>query len=169
MRTIVVLLFMLHVNVAISQDIIKCHTGKEMNVEVSEVGENSIFFRYPGEGVSQSIGKAAVSQIRFKSGRIQEVTEKVSVAGKDGWEHVTITTNPNDIIGLKRVGEIKAKAGGYWSMRTTKGSDRKATERIKRETAEKGGHVIFIQQHETSGRGFYKNPESIQSGVAYGY
>ncbi|KAA0992761.1 hypothetical protein [Dyadobacter aurulentus] len=169
MKVICTLFFISFGGLAFCQDVIKCHTGKNLQVEVTEVGENSIYYKFPGESVTQSIGKAAVSEIEFKSGRVQEISEKIDVGGKDGWQNVIITSNNSDVVGLRRVGEIKAKAGGYGSLRTTKGSDKKATERIKREAAEKNGHVVLIHQHETTGRGFNKNPESIQSGVAYGY
>jgi hypothetical protein len=154
---------------AFGQDVIYCHSGKQLRVKVAQVGENSISYLFSGESVVNTIGRAAVSRIQFESGRIEEISETISISGNDGWENVIITNNPNEIVGLKRLGEIKAKAGGYWSLRSTKGSDRKSTERIKREAAELGGHVVYLQQHETKGRALYSNPESFQSGVAYGY
>ncbi|QRR01420.1 hypothetical protein [Dyadobacter sandarakinus] len=110
-----------------------------------------------------------VAKIKYESGREEMVSEMVTIDGEDGWQNVLITNNRNDIVGLKRLGEIKSKAGGYASLRTTQGSDRKATERIKREAAKRGGHLVYIQQHETTGGSYGKNPESFQSGVAYGY
>lgn len=154
---------------AFGQDVIYCHSGKQLRVKVTQVGENSISYSYYGESVVNTIGKPVVSRIRFESGRTEDISKLVDVSGRDGWENVIITNNPSDVVGLKRLGEIKSKAGGVWSLRTTKGSDRKATERIKRDAAELGGHVVYLQQHETKGRGFYSNPESFQSGVAYGY
>lgn len=152
-----------------SQDVLFRHGASERKVNIIAVDDYAIKYAYPGETVVNSIGRAAVAKIIYSSGRVEQISELIDVTGNDGWKNVIITSNPNEVIGLVRAGEIKAKAGGYWSMRSTKGSDRKATERIKREAAELGGHIVFIQQHETSGRGFYKNPESIQSGVAYSY
>lgn len=169
MKQVVIFFALLVSYAAVGQDVIYCHSGKQLRVKVTQVGENSISYSYLGESVVNSIGKPVVARIRFESGRTEEISELIDVAGKDGWENVIITNNPGEVVGLKRLGEIKSKAGGVWSMRTTKGSDRKATERIKREAAELGGHVVYLQQHETKGRGFYTNPESFQSGVAYGY
>lgn len=153
-----------------AQDTIVKHSGDKLEkVKVVAVNDYSIVFTYPGETVTNTVGKAAVDRIVFESGRVAQVSDFISTEGRDGWENVLITDNPNEIIGLRRVGEVKAKAGGYGSLRTTKGSDRKATERLKKEVVDLGGHVVFIQQHETKGRGFNSNPESIQSGVAYGY
>ncbi|MEO6285821.1 MAG: hypothetical protein ABIN80_28600 [Dyadobacter sp.] len=154
---------------ALSQDLLVSHGAPDRTVSVVSVDDYSIKYAYPGESVTRSIGRAAVAKIVYASGRIEKFSDMVNVSGRDGWENVVITNNPNEVIGLQRAGEIKSKAGGYWSMRSTKGSDRKATERIKREAAALGGHVVYIQQHQTKGRGFYSNPESIQSGVAYGY
>jgi hypothetical protein len=153
-----------------SQDIIVKHSGSRLEkVKVIAVNDYSITFSNPGETVTNTIGKAAVDRVIFESGRVEQISEPVSVKGDEGWKNVIVTNNPNEVIGLRRVGEVKAKAGGYGSLRTTKGSDRKATERLKKEVVELGGHVVFIQQHETKGRGYNANPESIQSGVAYGY
>lgn len=155
---------------AYSHDTIIKHSGDKIEkVKVVAVNDYSITFTYSGETVTNTVGKAAVERIVFESGRVERVTDFVSTKGRDGWQNVMITDNPNEVVGLRRVGEVKSKAGGYWSFRTTKGSDRKATERIKKEVVELGGHVVFIQQHETKGRALYSNPESIQSGVAYGY
>jgi len=155
---------------AYAQDTIVKHSGDRLEkVKVVAVNDYSIVFTYPGETATNTVGKAAVDKILFESGRVQQITEYISTKGRDGWERVLITDNPNEVIGLRRVGEVKSKAGGYWSFRSTKGSDRKATERIKKEVVELGGHVVFIQQHQTKGRAVYSNPESIQSGVAYGY
>lgn len=166
-KTILLLLMPL---LTYAQDTIVKHSGDRLeNVKVISVNDYSIVFTYPGESVTNTVGKAAVDKILYQSGRVQPVSEFVSTKGREGWENVVITNNPNEVIGLRRVGEVKSKAGGYWSFRSTKGSDRKATERIKKEVVELGGHVVFIQQHETKGRAFYSNPESIQSGVAYGY
>jgi hypothetical protein len=155
---------------AMSQDIISTHTGADMQVKILAVNENSISFAYSGETVTNTIGKAAVSKVKYASGREELISEKVNVTGEEGWKNVVITNNPNEVVGLKRRGEVKGKAGGYWGVRTTKGADKKATERIKKDAVEMGAHVVYIQQHETTGRkGYYSNPESIQSGIAYGY
>ncbi|TDE15283.1 hypothetical protein [Dyadobacter psychrotolerans] len=155
---------------AMSQDLITTHGGNNMQVKVLAVNENSISYTFPGETVTNTIGKAAVNKVKYASGREETISDKVDVSGEEGWQHVIITNNPNEVIGLKRKGEVKGKAGGYWGMRTVKGADKKATERIKKDAIEMGAHVVFIQQHETTGRKmYYSNPESIQSGTAYGY
>lgn len=154
---------------AFCQDVIVRHFNGNIDCKVTAVNENSISYTYPNETVTNSIGKAAVKEIQFESGRVESITEKVNINGSDGWENVIITSNPAEIVGLRRKGEVKSKAGGYWSMRTAKGTEKKATERIKKEAAELNAHVVFIENHESSLRSFYKNPESIQSGSAYGY
>lgn len=154
---------------AIAQDVIVRHNSTDLKVKILAINENSIAYTYPGESATNTIGKAAVSKVFYASGCEEIISDKVNIDGPEGWENVNVTNNPNDIIGLNRKGEVKAKAGGYWGMRTTKGADKKATERIKKEAVALGAHVLFIQQHETTGRKLYSNPESIQSGVAYGY
>jgi hypothetical protein len=155
---------------AYSQDIIQTHKGDSLNVKVVSVGENSITYSYPNETATNTIGNASVLRVMFASGREQYITKKVFIGGEGSWENVIISNNPADIVGLRRVGEVKGKAGGYWGMRTVKGADKKATERIKRDAAKMGAHIVFILEKETTGRkGYYSNPESIQSGAAYAY
>lgn len=155
---------------ALAQDVIQTHKGDSLNVKVVSVGENSITYSYPNETATNTIGNASVLRIIFASGREQFISKKVFIGSEESWENVVISNNPADVVGLRRVGDVKGKAGGYWGMRTVKGADRKATERIKREAAKMGAHIVFILEKETTGRkGYYSNPESIQSGAAYAY
>jgi hypothetical protein len=170
MKKLFILIFSILTVPALSQDIIHTHKGDSLNVKVVSVGENSITYSFPNETATNTIGNAAVLRVIFASGREQYISKKIFIGGEGSWENVTISNNPADIIGLRRVGEVNGKAGGYWGMRTVKGADKKATERIKRDAAKMGAHIVFILEKETTGRkGYYSNPESIQSGAAYAY
>lgn len=171
MRTIILLFSLLGFSAAYSQDLIVTHAGDQVQGKVISISETSIQFRMPGESATNTIGKPAVAHIRFASGRIEQISPRIQVETPDDWESVMFTSNPADVVGLRRLGEVKAKAGGIGTFRTAKGVDRKATQRLKKRAAELGAHIILVNYHESAGRrGFYYDePESFQAGVAYGY
>lgn len=154
---------------AYCQDVIVRHVDGNIDAKVTSVTESVITYTYPGEDVVNTIGKALVSEVRYSSGRVQKVSEMVKLSGRDGWENVIITNNPNDVVGLRRRGEIRAKATGYWNMKGAKGVDRKAAEKLKRESADMGGHVVLLLNKDTKGASYGSSAKSVQSGVAYGY
>lgn len=171
MKTVITFLFLLTTAIAHSQDLIVTHAGAEVPGKVISINENSIQYKIPGESATNTIGKAAVARIRFASGRIEEISRRVYVETPDDWEFVMITSNPAEVVGLRRLGEVRAKAGGFGTFRTARGADRKATQRLKKRAAELGAHVILVHHHESTGRKAfaYNDPESFQGGVAYGY
>src|SRR5271154_6745604 len=115
------------------------HTGETLEVKVIKVGETTISFKYPGEDAEQTIGKFAVSTITYgTSGRVEKVSDKIVISGKDDWEKVQILTDRSEVLGLKKGEEVKGKTNGMFSYNTAASADKKATKRIKEAAAELG-------------------------------
>ncbi|MCB0445344.1 MAG: hypothetical protein KDC68_06795, partial [Gelidibacter sp.] len=78
--------FMLTVTFVNAQvDQIFKHNGETVKGKVIRVEEYTITFVYDGEDAEYTIGKYAVEKIIYgKSGRVEEVTDKIDVSGKDG-------------------------------------------------------------------------------------
>lgn len=174
MKKLFIVLFALLSNfIAICQekqpDLLIKHSGEVMRVVVSNVTEKDITFTYPNETVINTISKNMVKEIQFSSGRIQKITERVIVTGEDDWEKVTITNNPDDVIGLVRKGEVRAKASNDWNFKSVKGVAEKAEKKIKKEAAEMKAHIILITEQTTKDNSFFSSAKSFKSGVAYGY
>jgi hypothetical protein len=138
--------------------------GEKIKVEIKKVNETSIDFLYPGETVMQSIYKNSVEFIRYASGREEKVTDKIVVLSEDDYPKVIVTNSDSDIKGLTRVGEIMGKHailyGGQAKIRKT------AIEKLKREAAKQGAHIVLIQSDQ-----FSMTPINnvLVQGVAYKY
>ncbi len=149
-----------------ANDKMKKHSGETLEVKIVKVGEATITYKYPGEDAEETIGKYAVASITYGSGRVENVSEKVVIAGKDDWEKVQIVTDPNEVLGLKKGSEIKGKTNGFISYNTAGSADKKATRKIKEEAAEIGAPFILMTADKSDGFGV---KQSIKKGIAYSY
>src|SRR6476646_878295 len=84
----------------------KKHYGETLDVKVIRVNEFTINFKYPGEDAEQTIGKLAVADITYSSGRKESISDKIVINGKDDWEKVQIITDKSQILGLKKGAEV---------------------------------------------------------------
>jgi len=150
-----------------TNDKMKKHSGQTVEVKVLKVNETTITYKFPGEDAEQTIGKYAVASITYgSSGRVEEVSEKIVVSGKDDWEKVVILTDPSEVVGLKKGEEIKGKTSGYFSYNTAGSADKKATRKIKEEAAEIGAPIILLISDKSDNQGV---KQSIKKGVTYTY
>ena len=146
----------------------------EKEVFVTKITETEITYTFPDESLENVISKVKVKRIEFGSGRVQEITEKIEINSEDDWEKVIITNIPDDVKGLRRIGEVQSRAGGIGFAKATD-VDIKATEKIKRQAVSLGAHTILILtktvkgiEPNASGTGF-DAAKAIITGVAYGY
>lgn len=166
------LLFTAGVNA--QSDQIFLHNGEEISGSVLKIAEYTVTFTYEGEAAEQVLGKYAVDKIIYgSSGRVQEVSDKIDVSGKDGWQNVIILENMDAVAGLKRMGEVKGKTG-FINYRTGAGSDRKAQEKLQKEAAKQDCPFVLltmdkdIDRKGAGGGGFGQN-QSIKKGTVYSY
>lgn len=75
-----------------AQDEVYFHNGTVAKGTVSEVTEQFIKFCYQGENVVNTISRNALAQIRFSSGRVQEMSQKVIVNSPNDWEKFVSST-----------------------------------------------------------------------------
>jgi hypothetical protein len=155
-------------------DVITKHSGEIVNGKVIRVDEYVVVYKYDGEDAENSIGKYAIEKIVYgKSGRVQEITEKIVVNGENDWEKVIIFEDKSYIAGLKKVGEIKGKTA-FINMHTGNTGDSKADKKLKMEAAKLGCQFIFmtadkdINQSGANGVSFGA-VQSIRKGIAYKY
>ena len=84
-------------------------------VSIKEITNDAIKFSYPGEELVNSIYKNSVFKIVHRSGRLETFNETSSfniVKGGDEWEKVAITSVPDEVKGLYKLGNISTKATG---------------------------------------------------------
>lgn len=142
------------------------HTGETLEVKVVKVGENVITYKYPGEDAEQTIGKLAVASIIYSSGRKEDVSEKISISGKDDWEKVQILTDASQVVGLKKGEDVRGKTSGLLTFNTAGSADKKATKKIKEAAAEMGAPFVLMLSDKSDGFGV---KQSIKNGVSYNY
>lgn len=80
-----VLLFALITSIVSAQaDKIYKHNGEVITGKVVKLEEFTIVFKYDGEDAENTVSKYAIEKIVYgKSGRVEEVTEKIVVNGED--------------------------------------------------------------------------------------
>ena len=97
-----------------AQDKVVLRSGEELNVKIVQNGETSIQYQFPGEEMLNEKNKREIKYIMYASGRREECSQGIEVPvikSKNDWKNVVITYVESDVIGLKRVGEVKATSG----------------------------------------------------------
>ena len=169
---LLVALFVAFVSNAQSDKIFK-HNGEEINGKVIKVEEYTIVFKYDGEDTENTLSKYALEKIIYKSGRVEEMTEKIVVNGEADWEKVVILEDKSYIAGLKKGEEIKGKTG-FVSFHTGNTADSKSQKKLKIEAAKAGFPFILMTESKDINQSGASGPsfgavQSIKKGVTYKY
>jgi sRNA-binding regulator protein Hfq len=148
------------------------HNGEVVEGKVIKLEEFTIVFKYDGEDAENTIGKYAIEKIVYgKTGRVEEVTEKIVVNGEADWEKVVILEDKAYIAGLKKVDEVRGKTG-LINYHTGNTGDKKAEKKLKIEAA-KMGCPFILQTADKSTVGANSNSlggsQVIKKGIGYKY
>ncbi len=157
---------------AFASDKIFFHGGKIVDGEVVRVEEFIVVFKYTGETAEQTIGKKAIEKIQYSSGRTEQISEKIVINGKDDWEKVEILLDKSEIVGLKKIGEVKGKNFAAYSGAR---ADKKANKKLLEAAAEMGAPFVYMtaDKQTTSGGGYGwggwggGSNQSLKKGIAY--
>ena len=153
-----------------AQDEVVFHNGQVAKGKVSEVTDLYIKFKYEGEDVDNTIGRAAIAEVRFSSGRIQQMSQKVMVNSADDWENVRIVTDKNEVMGLKSLGQIEKHSSGTWSFSITAGHfSEKTMKKIRMEAAKRGGCIVLMLSQTSQSGGFFQDGHASMTGEVYTY
>lgn len=163
----------LGITVTAQTDKIYKHSGEEINGKVIKVEEYTIVFKYDGEDAENTLSKYAVAKIVYKSGRTEEMTEKIIINGEADWEKVVILEDKSYIAGLKKGDEIRGKTG-FVSFHTGNTADAKAQKKLKMEAAKAGFPFILMMESKDINQSGASGPsfgavQSIKKGVTYKY
>lgn len=153
-------------------DVITKHSGETVKGKVLRVDEYVVVFKYDGEDAENAIGKYAIEKVVYgKSGRVEEVTEKIVVSSEDDWEKVIILEEKSYIAGLKKVGEVRGKTG-LINFQTGNTGDKKAQKKLKMAAAAIGCPFVLMTADKTT-VGANSNglggSQAIKTGLAYKY
>lgn len=173
MKKLLVLAVMLVTAVVSAQtDKIYKHNGEVVDGKVIRNEEYVIVFKYDGEDAENSMSKYAIEKIVYgKTGRTEDVTEKIVVNGEDDWEKVVIFEEKDYIAGLKKVGEVRGKTG-LINFQTGNTGDKKADKKLKMDAAKQGcPFVLMTADKSTVGANSNAlgGSQNIKKGIAYKY
>ena len=132
-----------------AQDKVVLRSGEELNVKIVKNGETSIQYQFPGEEMLNEKNKREIKYIEYASGRKEECSQGIEVPvikSKDDWKLVVITYVESDVIGLKRVGELKATSGWGGSLGSSMGY-KGALNKLKKKAAKMGAGVILVHDN----------------------
>ena len=169
-KTLITLIALVSSYFLMAQDKMYKHSGETIDVKIIKVNEFTINYKYPGEDAEQTIGKLAVAKIVYGSGRSEEISEKVVVGSKEDWEKVQILEDKAQIIGLKKMDEIRGKTSGVWGFHTAGSADKKATKKLKEAAAEMGAPFILMTADNDARVGSNGGVnQGLKKGFAYSY
>lgn len=170
----VILLFTMMVGVVVNAqvDVITKHSGEVVKGKVVRVEEYTIVYKYDGEDAENSIGKYAIEKIVYgKSGRVEEVTEKIVVNGEADWEKVVILEDKAYIAGLKKGEEVRGKTG-LVNFQTGNTGDKKAEKKLKMAAAALGCPFILLTADKVTvgaNSNAIGGSQAIKKGIGYKY
>jgi hypothetical protein len=153
-------------------DVITKHSGETVKGKVLRVDEYTVVFIYDGEDAENSIGKYAIEKIVYgKSGRVEDVTEKIVVNGETDWGKVIFLEEKSYIAGLKKIGEVRGKTG-LINLQTGNTGDKKAEKKLKMAAAAIGCPFILMTSDKTTigaSSNTLGGSQSIKTGIGYKY
>lgn len=148
------------------------HSGETVEGKVIRLEEYTVVFVYDGEEAENSLGKYAIEKIIYgKSGRVEDVTEKLIVNNENDWEQVIILEEKSYIAGLKKVDEIRGKTG-LINLQTGNTGDKKAEKKLKMAAAKLGCPFILMTSDKTTvgqNSNLIGGTQAIKKGLAYKY
>jgi len=153
-------------------DIITKHSGEIVKGTVTRVEEYTVVYKYEGEDAENSIGKYAIEKIVYgKSGRVENVTDKIEVSSDQDWEKVVILEEKSYIAGLKKGEEVRGKTGMV-NFQTGNTGDKKAEKKLKMAAAAIGCPFILLTSDKTTvgaSSNSIGGSQAIKKGIGYKY
>ena len=153
-------------------DVISKHSGETVKGKVIRLEEYTVVFKYDGEDAENTIGKYAIEKIVYgKSGRVEEVTEKIVVESEKDWEKVVILEEKVYIVGLKKGEEVRGKTG-LINFQTGNTGDKKAEKKLKMAAAALGCPFILLTADKVTvgaNSNAIGGSQAIKKGVSYKY
>ncbi|MFM9824998.1 hypothetical protein [Flavobacterium sp.] len=153
-------------------DIITKHSGEIVKGKVIKVEEYTIVYKYDGEDAENTISKYAVEKIVYgKSGRVEEVTEKIVVSTEADWEKVVILEDKAYAAGLKKGEEVRGKTG-LINYHTGNTGDKKAEMKLKKAAAAIGCPFILMTADKSTvgaNSNAIGGSQAIKKGIGYKY
>lgn len=144
--------------------------------KVTEITESSVKYVYPGEDLTNSMSKNAITRIVFKSGRVQKFASRTgfrTLTSPVEWEQVTLTQIESEVAGLYKIDDVSSKAKGTTEFSNQERVKRRAMDKLKMQAAMLGANVVYLLNVRSEGNKFNvwtgasSSSESSFMGAAY--
>lgn len=153
-----------------AQDKLVFHNGTIAEGKVTETSDKLIKFIYKGEDVVNSISRSTLTEVRYESGRVQEMSQKVEIKSPSDWEKVRVVYDKDEVLGLKSLGQIEKHSSGTWSFFITAGHfSEKTLKKIRQEAAKRGGCIVLILTQQSQSGGLLNDGHASMTGEIYTY
>lgn len=126
-------------------------SGKEVVCEVKRVSDKFVFYIKTGSKDTEWIDRRLVKSIHYQNGEIEDLTKKeVKEKATKDWNEVTISKNPEDVVGMVKVGDIEVKHQAttrqhYFKPYTLESS---AEILVRRNAAQKNADIALVLKVE---------------------
>ena len=168
-KCIILLLAMVSIS-CYAQDKLVFHNGTVAEGRVTEGSDKLIKFVYKGEDVVNTISKSTLAEVRYESGRVQQMSQKVEVKSASDWEKVRVVYDKEEVLGLKSVGQIEKRSTGTWSFSITAGHfSEKTLKKIRQEAAKRGGCIVLVLSQQSQSGGLLQDGHASMTGEVYTY
>lgn len=153
-----------------AQDVLVFHNGDIAKGKVSEVTDQYVRFCYDGEDFINVIGKNALLEVHYSSGRVQQMSQKIDIISENDWEKVRVVYDRSEIMGLKSLGQIEKHSSGTWSFSITAGHfSEKTLKKIRKEAANRGGCIVLILSQQSKSGDLLGDGHASMTGEIYTY
>lgn len=138
-------LLMVFLTPVFGQDTLYMRYGDEVIAHVVELTPDLVKYRMIERDVVVSISKNAIDKVIFADGTEQVISNLPKITGKYAWKKVVLTRNPNDVLGLEKVKEIRGKSGwgGFAAKKLGKNG---ATRSLQKRAAKLGCAIVLVEE-----------------------
>lgn len=166
---VIIFLFTIQTLTAQKYDTIYKHSGKMLIGEVLKIKEYTIEYKLREERLEQTIGRFAVSKIKFSSGRLEFISTKIEIKNEDDYESVRIVENSELVVGLSNSYEITGVTNAI-SINSAGSANRRSLVRLKKQAAKmKAPFILITSDIDSRASGGSGANQGIKRGFAYTY
>jgi hypothetical protein len=150
MRLFFICLLLLSALPGKSQDRMITLAGDTVLCKILDVNEILITYKFPTEDSVYTRSAIFIHRILYGDGRIQNVSERVIVLDENDWEKVSITYDENDVEGLVKIGEIKARdSSNIFGDSGEENAQMEAMKNLRKKAAKMGAFIVLVIDHST--------------------
>ena len=109
MRSLIVMGFILCSLLGKSQDKVIILNDDTIHCQILEFNGIALTYKLSSPDTVCYMSSGKIYQLLYSNGEIQNVSKRITIAGKKDWEKVILTSDTIDVIGLVKVGVLKVK------------------------------------------------------------